>query len=88
MAKRKNKGLGIGALLNSINTDIDVNKKDLVGNLSNSVATIALDTIEVNPFQPRVDFEPEALQELSDSISVHGLIQPITVRHLGNGKYQ
>ena len=88
MAKRKNKGLGIGALLNSIDTDIDVNKKELVGNLSNSVAKIDLDTIEVNPFQPRVDFEPEALQELSDSISVHGLIQPITVRHLGNGKYQ
>lgn len=89
MAKRKNKGLGIGALLNSIDTDIDVNsKKELVGNLSNTVATIALDRIEVNPFQPRVDFEPEALQELSDSIAVHGLIQPITVRHLGNGKYQ
>lgn len=89
MAKRKNKGLGIGALLNSIDADIDVNsKKELVGNLSNTVAMISLDTIEVNPFQPRVDFEPEALQELSDSISVHGLIQPITVRHLGNGKYQ
>ncbi|MGH1335772.1 MAG: ParB/RepB/Spo0J family partition protein [Aureispira sp.] len=90
MAKRKNKGLGIGALLGTIDADIDSskNKQEVVKDLANTVAFIPLQSIEVNPFQPRVDFDPNALQELSDSISVHGLIQPITVRHLGNGKFQ
>lgn len=90
MAKRKNKGLGISALLGNIDADIESSKKkqEVVNDLSNTVAFIPLTSIEVNPFQPRVDFEPNALKELSDSIAVHGLIQPITVRHLGNQKFQ
>lgn len=90
MAKRKNRGKGIGALLGSIDTNINTeqDKQELVNNLSSTVAEIELTAVEVNPFQPRVDFEPKALQELADSIEVHGLIQPITVRHLGGGKYQ
>ena len=90
MAKRKNKGMGISALLGNIDVDLDnsMNKKSMVNNLSNTVAFIPLNSIEINPFQPRVDFDPDALQELSDSIAVHGLIQPITVRHLGNDKFQ
>lgn len=90
MAKRKNKGLGIGALLGNIDADIhqSKNKKELVSDLSNTVAFIPLTNIEINPFQPRVDFDPDALKELSDSIAVHGLIQPITVRHLGDNKFQ
>lgn len=90
MAKRKNKGLGIGALLGGMDSKVESSKdkQELVSNLSNTVATIGLDQIEINPFQPRVEFEEQALEELADSIAVHGLIQPITVRHLGNGKYQ
>ncbi len=86
MTKRRNKGLGIGALLGNI--DSKQEKQELVTNLSGTITPINLYNIEVNPFQPRVDFEPQALEELADSIKVHGLIQPITVRHLGNGKYQ
>ena len=90
MAKRKNKGLGISALLGNIDADIDSSKKkkNLVSDLSNTVAFIPLERIEINPFQPRVNFDSDALKELSDSIAVHGLIQPITVRHLGNHKFQ
>ncbi|CAA6827032.1 MAG: Chromosome (plasmid) partitioning protein ParB [uncultured Aureispira sp.] len=90
MAKRKNKGLGIGALLGNIDGNIESAKKKqaIVNDLSNTVAFIPLTSIEVNPFQPRVDFDQLALKELSDSIAVHGLIQPITVRHLGNNKFQ
>ena len=90
MAKRKNKGLGISALLGNIDADIDSSKKkkNLVSDLSNTVAFIPLENIEINPFQPRVNFDSDALKELSDSIAVHGLIQPITVRHLGNHKFQ
>ncbi len=90
MAKRKNKGLGISALLGNIDADINSSKKkkNLVNDLSNTVAFIPLNNIEINPFQPRVNFDPDALKELSDSIAVHGLIQPITVRHLGDNKFQ
>jgi ParB family transcriptional regulator, chromosome partitioning protein len=44
--------------------------------------------IEMNPFQPRTHFDEEALQELSDSIKIHGVITPITVRRLSANKYQ
>ena len=44
--------------------------------------------IEVNPFQPRTEFDPEELSELSQSIKIHGLIQAITVRSIGGDKYQ
>ena len=50
--------------------------------------TVPLHRIEPNPEQPRKDFDEEALQELSESISVHGLIQPLTVRETDPGYYQ
>jgi ParB family chromosome partitioning protein len=53
-----------------------------------SVNEIRLDEIEVNPFQPRTDFDDQALHELSDSIKLQGLIQPITVRRLSAHKFQ
>ena len=49
---------------------------------------IAIDSIEVNPFQPRKDFDETALQELADSIKELGVIQAISVKDMGNGKYQ
>ena len=49
---------------------------------------ITLDQIEVNPFQPRSDFNQELLRELADSIKAQGIIQPVTVRKLGDSKYQ
>jgi ParB family chromosome partitioning protein len=78
--KKEPKGLGIGALLSNINPEIQAQ--------ASTIAEISLIQIEVNPFQPRVDFDPIALQELADSIQQHGLIQPITVRSLGGDKYQ
>lgn len=53
-----------------------------------SINTIPIDYIEVNPFQPRTDFDEEALQELAESIKLQGLIQPITVRRLSENSYQ
>jgi ParB family transcriptional regulator, chromosome partitioning protein len=52
------------------------------------IINVPLDSIEVNPFQPRTSFEEESLKELSDSIKVHGVIQPVTVRRIENGKFQ
>ncbi|MDP5169880.1 MAG: ParB/RepB/Spo0J family partition protein [Bacteroidia bacterium] len=53
-----------------------------------SVGTIPLTQIEINPFQPRQVFDEITLNELADSIRVHGIIQPITVRKIGDNQYQ
>lgn len=89
MAKSKKElGKGIRALLG----DIDVNKEQNTGDLGSSIkaaiSEINIDLIEINPFQPRMDFDEQALQELSASIKTLGLIQPITLRKLKNGRYQ
>lgn len=89
MAKKKALvGKGIRALLSNIDEEAKENPKEVVTQLSNSTAELPLSQIEVNPYQPRVEFDADALEELSTSIQVHGLIQPITVRRLAEGKYQ
>lgn len=54
----------------------------------NVVLDIPVDHIRANPHQPRKDFNEEALAELSDSIKKHGIIQPITVRYLGQKRFE
>jgi ParB family chromosome partitioning protein len=87
--KKSALGKGLGALLSSSETDI-TSRNDIAGSpaVAGSVASIALDKIETNPFQPRTDFEIQALTELSESIRQQGIIQPITVRKLGYDRYQ
>ncbi len=53
-----------------------------------SVGAVNVSQIALNPFQPRTDFDEEALRELADSIKLQGLIQPITVRQLDSNSYQ
>ncbi len=55
---------------------------------SGNMSELPVSEIEVNPFQPRKYFDQEALRELADSIKVHGIIQPITVRKLARNQYQ
>jgi len=87
-AKKKALGRGLSALLENPETDIttkdDMSGKFVVG----AVSEIPIDKIEANPFQPRDTFEEEALRDLSESITEHGIIQPVTVRKLGYGNYQ
>jgi ParB family chromosome partitioning protein len=90
MNKKKEIGKGLKALLANIektNTS-EVEKKELIEELSSGTAEIKISSIETNPFQPRTDFDSEELLELAKSIKVHGLIQPITVRSMGDGKFQ
>jgi ParB family transcriptional regulator, chromosome partitioning protein len=56
--------------------------------LSGGVADVPISQIEVNPFQPRTEFEQAALDELAASIRVHGLIQPVTLRRMSENSYQ
>lgn len=83
-------GRGLGALLSSNDTSTTENRM-AAGEISKQAAVVVnipLEQIEVNPFQPRSTFEEDSLLELSESIKIHGVIQPITVRKVENGKYQ
>jgi ParB family chromosome partitioning protein len=81
-------GRGLSALLENARTDITSKHMGEGAPTVNSVSTIKIKSIEANPFQPRTNFEETALQELSDSIKQHGIIQPLTVRKLGYDRYQ
>jgi ParB family chromosome partitioning protein len=78
-------GRGLSALLE--NADQDRNEIQ-ENNPLGSVSMVSLGDIEANPFQPRTEFDEVALEELCQSIQVHGVIQPITVRKMGYDKYQ
>ncbi len=80
-------GKGIGALLGSGEYSV-ISPNSSVNVKSGSDTMIRVDSIEVNPGQPRVDFDETALNELAQSIKTYGLIQPITVRPIANGRYQ
>jgi ParB family chromosome partitioning protein len=85
--KKKNPALGRGlsALLDDAN---EVNQKSSNEISAGTVAMIPVSAIEANPFQPRTDFEPRALEELASSIALHGIIQPVTVRKMSMNSYQ
>ncbi|MDG1189140.1 MAG: ParB/RepB/Spo0J family partition protein [Flavobacteriales bacterium] len=87
--KKRALGKGLSALLKNPDTDITSaesieNSTKIVG----SISELPLEQIEINPFQPRTDFDEDALQELAISIKELGVIQPITVRKLGYDKFQ
>lgn len=89
MAKKKELSRGIRALLSNIeDKSPQPRTKEIVKELSSNIAEISLEDIEINPFQPRTDFDPEELMNLAKSIRTYGLIQPITVRSLGGNKFQ
>lgn len=86
--KKQALGRGLSALLkdpeNDINSAGDKNADKVVGN----IVELDIESIEVNPFQPRTNFNEETLRELASSIRELGVIQPITVRKLAFNKYQ
>ncbi|UUC47139.1 ParB/RepB/Spo0J family partition protein [Flavobacterium cerinum] len=86
--KKQALGRGLSALLKDPENDIksveDKNADKVVGN----IIELDIDAIEINPFQPRTNFNEESLQELATSIRELGVIQPITVRKMEFNKYQ
>lgn len=81
-------GRGLSALLQNAKTDITTKQSGEATPVVGTIALIKIKDIDTNPFQPRTNFEETSLQELSESIKQHGIIQPITVRKLGYDKYQ
>lgn len=100
MAKpQRGLGKGIGALLGGdsdftpLRQPVGYVNKEVVSHRTSQETTadvlrIPVDMIEPNPYQPRMSFDQEALEELTDSIKTLGLIQPITVRRKEEGRYQ
>jgi ParB family chromosome partitioning protein len=87
MARKSGLGKGLGALITA-----DLVEKTEVGASTGVdgplLRDVPVQSIEANPHQPRVHFDEGALSELTDSIRAIGVLQPILVRQLGNGKYQ
>ena len=89
MVSKKNAlGKGLGALLENAKTDITSKSQNSDPDQVKSISRINIFNISPNPFQPRIDFEKETLEELSNSIKEHGIIQPITVRKMGRDHFQ
>lgn len=96
MSKKKALGRGLSALLSDSPAEekLEVDSFPISSPSSgpampvSGMTEIPLEEIEVNPFQPRSHFDQEALLELAESIQVHGIIQPITVRRLSEHQYQ
>jgi len=90
MSKKKALGRGLSALLSDTPTNdrLEVDVASPANHTGGGVNEISMGEIETNPFQPRQYFNEEALNELADSIRVHGIIQPITVRRLAHNQYQ
>ncbi len=81
MTQKNALGRGLGALIDGV--EKEVLERKVEPNLD-----ISLDSIDGNPFQPRSHFDEQALEELAGSIRKLGIVQPLTVRETGNGRYQ
>jgi len=84
-------GKGIRSLLQNIDADLKTstgNLKTEVVEKSTSISRIPLEQIEVNPKQPRRDFDPGALEELASSIRLHDIVQPLTVSRISGDRFR
>ena len=91
--QKKNDALGKG--IRSLLQNIDADLKSTTGSLkteliekTTGIFLVPLEKILVNPNQPRKDFDENSLSELAASIKIHGIIQPLTVSAIANGKYR
>jgi ParB family chromosome partitioning protein len=84
-------GKGLRSLLSNIDADLKTTEGTLKSEIvkkTTGIIRVPLADIEVNPKQPRRDFDEQALNELASSIKLHDIIQPLTVSSLPGGKYR
>ena len=89
MSKKKEVGRGIRALLSNIEkTNVPEEKVSSIMKLNEHAAMVPIENIETNPYQPRQEFDADELMDLAKSIKTFGLIQPVTLRSMGDSKFQ
>ena len=91
MAKKNKKqalGRGLSALLDDPQNEINLINEGGADMVTGNIINLDINKIEINPFQPRTNFNEESVLELAESIKALGIIQPITVRKLDSNKYQ
>ncbi len=88
MSKKIALGRGLKSLLSDTPETDKLDEATPASSTSGGMSEILISEIEVNPFQPRQHFDQDALKELAESIKVHGIIQPVTVRKLARNQYQ
>jgi ParB family chromosome partitioning protein len=81
MTKKNALGRGLGALIEGV-------EKEVLERKVEANQDIAIDSIDANPFQPRTSFDGQSLEELAASIKKLGIVQPLTLREAGGGRYQ
>jgi len=81
MTKKNALGRGLGALIEGV-------EKEVLERKIEPNQHIPVDSIDGNPFQPRTHFDEQAMEELAASIRKLGIVQPLTVRESGGGRYQ
>ncbi|MDA0758273.1 MAG: ParB/RepB/Spo0J family partition protein [Bacteroidetes bacterium] len=86
--KKQSLGRGLSALLNDPEKDINSADDKYADQVIGNIVELPINQIEVNPFQPRTNFENEKISELANSIQELGIIQPITVRKTGFKSFQ
>lgn len=86
--KRNALGKGLSALLDNAESALVSRPLSSNAAIAGAIASILIEKIEANPFQPRNNFDEAALKELAESIRQQGIIQPITVRKIDNDRYQ
>lgn len=86
--KKQALGRGLSALLKDPSNDIKSAQDKHADTIIGNIVELDIDVIEINPFQPRTNFNEETLRELASSIKELGVIQPITVRKLEFNKFQ
>jgi len=81
MAKKRGLGRGLDVLLSSREQIVSVSEEER----QHSLSTVPVDQIQRGSYQPRIHFDPEALQELADSIAAQGVVQPVVLRPVASG---
>jgi ParB family chromosome partitioning protein len=86
--KKRGLGRGLDALLGGMNPEQEGSTEIAQGNDRSNLSRLPVDIIQRGRYQPRREFDPDTLRELADSIAAQGVIQPIVVRAVENGRYE
>jgi ParB family chromosome partitioning protein len=86
--KKRGLGRGLDALLGGMNPEQEGSAEIAQGNDRSNLSRLPVDIIQRGRYQPRREFDPDTLRELADSIAAQGVIQPIVVRAVENGRYE